>query len=481
MHRSRQSLSMISVLLIGSGAICGVGLAESSTLRVGFAQGDITPKITEEEPVWIAGYGQNRSATGVHDPLFCRAVVLDDGRRRLALVSVDLVGLQYPVVLKIRSRLAELDYVLVTSTHNHQGPDVIGLWGPSPLRSGVDRRYVEQVVDRVVQTVRQAAANTVIARALYGTATDEALLRDARLPIVHDSVLRAVRFTAAKSPETVGLLVQWNCHPESLGSRNRLITADFPFATVGALERHYDCPVVYFTGAIGGLLTNPRTIRTLGGKEVREGTFEYAETYGRAVSRLAQQAADAAKPISLSPLTVSARPVMIPLANPLYQAGRALGLVPREALVWSNDFEKLGPPATAKTPVQKLAIKTEVAYLRLGEMHVAGIPGEIYPELVYGEFQDPVDPQVDFPDAPLEPAVMDLLPGKRTLLVGMANDEVGYIIPKRQWDRKSPFAYGRKESQYGEVNSCGPDTAPVLMEALRRRVHELQSKDDLEP
>jgi hypothetical protein len=239
--------------------------------------------------------------------------------------------------------------------------------------------------------------------------------------------------------------------------------------------------VVYFTGAIGGLLTNPRTIRTPEGKEVREGTFEYAETYGRAVSRLAQQAADAAKPISLSPLTISARPVMIPLANPLYQAGRALGLVPREALVWSNDFEKLGLPATAKTPLEKLAIKTEVTYLQLGEMHLAGIPGEIYPELVYGEFQDPVDPQVDFPDAPLEPAVMDLLPGKKTLLLGMANDEVGYIIPKRQWDWKPPFAYDRQESQYGELNSCGPDTAPVLMEALRRRVHELQSKGGPEP
>ncbi|MCH5372356.1 MAG: hypothetical protein JJ992_00140, partial [Planctomycetes bacterium] len=42
------------------------------------------------------------------------------------------------------------------------------------------------------------------------------------------------------------------------------------------------------------------------------------------------------------------------------------------------------------------------AYLRLGELDVAAIPGELYPELVYGEFQDPVDPGADFPDAPLE-------------------------------------------------------------------------------
>ncbi len=76
---------------------------------------------------------------------------------------------------------------------------------------------------------------------------------------------------------------------------------------------------------------------------------------------------------------------------------------------------------------------------------------------------------------------MELLPGKAALLLGMANDEVGYIIPKRQWDGKSPFAYGRTASQYGEVNSCGAETAAVLMEALRRRVGELPVQNDPKP
>ena len=53
------------------------------------------------------------------------------------------------------------------------------------------------------------------------------------------------------------------------------------------------------------------------------------------------------------------------------------------------------------------------------------------------------------------------------MIVGLANDEVGYIIPKRQWDEKPPFCYGRKKAQYGEGNSLGPDTAPILCEAFR--------------
>jgi hypothetical protein len=65
---------------------------------------------------------------------------------------------------------------------------------------------------------------------------------------------------------------------------------------------------------------------------------------------------------------------------------------------------------------------------------------------------------------------MKLLPEGKALVLGLANDEIGYIIPKRQWDQLAPFAYGRQTSQYGEINSCGPDVAPILLEALKRRV-----------
>jgi hypothetical protein len=52
------------------------------------------------------------------------------------------------------------------------------------------------------------------------------------------------------------------------------------------------------------------------------------------------------------------------------------------------------------------------------------------------------------------------------MMIGLANDEVGYIIPKRQWDDVKPFAYERKSKQYGEVNSIGSETAPIIMQAM---------------
>jgi hypothetical protein len=123
-----------------------------------------------------------------------------------------------------------------------------------------------------------------------------------------------------------------------------------------------------------------------------------------------------------------------------------------------------------------MAIVTEVSCLKLGELMVFNIPGELYPEMVYGKFQEPADPAADFPDAPLEPTAASLAPSDKWLLIGLASDEVGYIIPRRQWDEASPFCYGRAKSQYGEINSCGPQTAPILMKALAECARRVQGK-----
>ncbi len=442
--------------------------AHLDNVEVGFGKADVTPDLARHA-VWMAGYGNNRRATGVHDTLWARAVVLREGASKLALVSVDLIGLQRPAVLEVRARLPGYLHVLVASTHNHEGPDVIGLWGPSQLQSGVDTAYVAFVVERIVAAVKAAEATLTPALAAYGTAAAPELLLDSRLPLLEDPILRAVQFTAHDG-RPLGFLLQFSNHPESLGPDNTLVTADFPHYTINELEARYGVPVAYFTGAIGGLMTNPAEFTTPGGATVEAGTFEFAEAYGAAVARVFDQAIAAVEPLELSPLVASAAPVFVPLANPGYRQGRAIGVLTREAFAWIGNADSSGGSLPAQQVDGDIAIETEVAYVRAGDLHIAGIPGELYPELVYGEYQSPAEPNADFPDAATEPPVMATLPGEKTMIFGLANDEVGYIIPKRQWDDVAPFAYGRDEKQYGEVNSVGPEVAPILMQALQQRV-----------
>ena len=152
--------------------------------------------------------------------------------------------------------------------------------------------------------------------------------------------------------------------------------------------------------------------------------------------------------------------------NKLYHLGWQFGTLDRVMYVWDGKPtpKEFTPSKDITKPV---AVKTEIGYLKLGDLEVAVIPGEIYPELVLGKVQDPVDPGADFQDAPIEPGIYPQLKGKHRMLIGLGNDELGYVIPKRQWDAKAPYCYGLKKAQYGEENSVGPEAASVICGVFR--------------
>jgi hypothetical protein len=439
---------------------------DDAVLEAGFGEADITPAVGEKKPVFLAGFGNNRKATGVHDPLRVRAVVLQQGDVKIALVSVDVVGFFYPNVLRVRKQLNGFRYVLVSSTHNHEGPDTLGLWGPTALQSGVDADYMKTLEKLIVKAVTAADAARQPVVAVHGTARAPELLHDGREPYVKHDELTALEFRGKRDDKPVGLVVQWNCHPETLGSKNTEVSADFVGYTVKYLQDKRRCPVVYLTGTVGGLMTSLKVeVKDAKGKELSDGTYEKTERYGELVGELAGRALKDAKPVALTPIEVRERQVFLPLENKLYQLGRKLRVFERQAFLWAGDPYKAEPYDGAED--KPLCVQTEVALLRLGDLEVAAIPGEIYPELVLDKVQDPVDQGADYPDAPIEPAIYKNMRGPKRMLVGLANDEIGYIIPKRQWDEKPPFCYGRKVAQYGEANSLGPDTAPLLCKAFR--------------
>ena len=150
----------------------------------------------------------------------------------------------------------------------------------------------------------------------------------------------------------------------------------------------------------------------------------------------------------------------------MYRLGKQLGVLNR--VMFAYDGNPTPEKYIERQDVTKpVGIRTEIGYLKLGDLEVAAIPGEIYPELVLGKVQDPVDPGADFPDAPIEPSIYGNFKSKHRMIFGLANDELGYFIPKRQWDEKAPYCYGLKKSQYGEINSMGPETAPIICGMFR--------------
>jgi hypothetical protein len=454
------SMRLLSALVVG------LVPSPAAAFEFGIAEVDATPELGAK-PVYLAGFGPNRKATKVHDPITVRAVVLADGETKIALVSADVVGLFLPSVERVREKLPKFKYVLVSATHNHEGPDTLGLWGPSPVQSGINAEYLKKLEQRIVDAVVLADSARKPAVAKIGTATAPDLVNDTRLPVVKHDELVALHFRDPKTDAPLGVVVQWNCHPEVLDSKNTEITADFVHYTVKQLRETQKCLVAYFTGTVGGLMTTIRlSVKDDAGNELKDGTFEKAERYGRSVGKLAEKALATATPLSLTPFDVRTREILVPIDNNLYRLGWQLGTLQRPIYTWDGT-----PTPKRFTPTKDIAkpvaIKTEVGYLKLGELEVAVIPGEIYPELVLGNVQDPVDPGADFPAAEVEPAIYSQLKGKHRMIVGLGNDEIGYIIPKRQWDEKKPFCYGLKKAQYGEENSVGPEAAPIICNTFK--------------
>jgi len=446
-------------------------------LHAGFGEKDISPKVGKK-PVYMAGFDKNRLATGIHDPLMARAVVFSHEKTKIAIVSVDLIGLFHPFVEKVRRLLPGYDYVLVSSTHNHEGPDSLGLWGPNSLQSGVDADYLKKVEEGIVAAINEADRTRRPVQARIGKARAPELLHDGRLPIVKHDELVALHFL--DGTKNAGIIVQWNCHPETLDGQNTHISADFVYATVAHLKAKYNCPVVYLTGTVGGLMTSLHVpVKDDRGELLKDGTFEKTERYGRLIGQLAEKALGMSQEVKLYPIATRTSVLFLPMDNPFYRVGWKLGILDRQAFAWSGDSTRAEAVKDKGSAQGRLCVKAEIGYLKLGELEVAAIPGEIYPELVLGKVQDPADPGADFPDAPIEPSIYQALSAPHRMLIGLANDELGYIIPKRQWDEKAPFCYGRKTSQYGEVNSLGPETAPLLCVAFRDLVANKNKKSHL--
>jgi hypothetical protein len=92
----RRSLTITAFLIIVA------PLVSADALQAGTAQSVITPELPRSHVVYLAGFGHNRVATGVHDDLYARCLALGIATQTLVICSADLIGLFYDDVLTIR-------------------------------------------------------------------------------------------------------------------------------------------------------------------------------------------------------------------------------------------------------------------------------------------------------------------------------------------------------------------------------------------
>lgn len=432
----------------------------AAEFRAGAAKAVITPDLARFSPVYMAGFGHNRVAAGVHDDLYARCVALSSGKKPLVVCEVDLIGLFLDDVERIRAKVPDAD-VVVASEHDHEGPDTMGLWGSQPAQSGINQDYNALVVDRVAEAAKGAVRALRPATAVLAnvhTAELDSFIDDDRPPVVHDPDL-IVLSLKGKDGKPIATAVNWANHPETLGSRNKQITADYPGFLCARLEAKLGGMGVLWNGAVGGMqsplgakVKDPATASL-----APENSFRKAEIIGQRVADLAAEAVRSAKPARIGAVTFAERQVTIPVTNRGFAAAAQADLY--------KGRKKTTADGSTTVPVGLIAVSGGGKPL----LEVALVPGELYPELSVGGVER--YPGADFPDAPIEPPLKKMLHAPYRMLIGLADDEIGYIIPKAEWDEQPPYLQNAKKAWYGEVNSVGPDAAARIAETLAALAH----------
>jgi hypothetical protein len=374
-------------------------------LRAGCSKVDITPSREQ----FMAGFGRNRRSTGIHDNLYVRTLALELDGESVYISSLDLIGLFRETVMNVRKKVKDElgtrdEQVIIASTHNHQGPDTLGLWGPSDHESGIDPSYMSYLAERTVQSVAEAHCNARKATTRAGSVllNPKSIAYNARDANSVDRQLTVLKFEDSQH-NCISTIVNFAIHPEALGNSNTLISADLVGFIHEGVESSVGGTSILLNGALGGMVT----------PAVKENSFEEARRVGLEISTYVLRALENARTVPLEVIRIASSEVKARLENRLFAKAAEMGLIQRET--------NLG------------MVASEVGLVEFGnEIGIVMIPGEPLPRLG------------------LE--IKALMPYRHKLLVSLANDELGYIIPEDQWD----------PSKYEESMSVGPSVAPTI-------------------
>jgi len=426
---------------------------------------------------WLAGFGMGRAATGVHDDAWARAITFEQGDVSIGMVSLDCVGFFQQWVIDIRQAAKaaglDFDHVLVSSTHVHEMQDTVGQWGPNASTSGVNPAYMDMIIKQAVDALKEAKSGQKKAKMVVAQGQREGLIDDHRPPEVLDQNINTMQFQDDTSAPIANVII-WGNHPESLGSDNQQLTSDYPHYLREAFEMKWPAaPAIFFNGPLGGLTTPIGIVGCPGadGKETcPQGTFERAQYVGGGAAAAAIEALGGpnATKDDAPTLSIKRRSFLVPPTNVTLALGVLSGLIVRD-VYWSDgrkvtDEERPGISVSLISSGE-VVVATEVNEIQIGPAAIAGIPGEFYTELWLekpggGSFIEKPE-GADFPDAMPETPIQAMLPaGSIKMIINNANDFLGYIIPKTQWDLVAPWTYG--DQQYGEENSSGSETAPII-------------------
>jgi hypothetical protein len=234
----------------------------------------------------MGGFGdRNGTFEGVHDDLFVRALVLDDDKTQLVIIGSDLMAIDGNMVQLVRAGIEQqtkipAGNILVSCAHNHSAPS----YYQKERRGEKDIPLKDFLVDQFVKTAVEAFHNRVPALAgfkageLRGATTNRQQGNDE----VIDPQVGVLRVTRREDQQPIAILFNFTGHPVILGSKNLLLSGEYPGAAARAVESLLGGVAIFTQGACGDVTVHrsgdpyqeiERVGRTLAGEVIKTAGF----------------------------------------------------------------------------------------------------------------------------------------------------------------------------------------------------------------
>ncbi len=414
-----------------------IPLAAKNKILGNVARIDLTPPL--EMKFALGGYGErmNKPATGVHDKIWAKAVVLKKGSKKYIIITLDILGLPPNVKPQLLKTLSGMGWneenMMLLPSHSHASLEMAALNDKNILNSPQIGIFQPELLSFVISTlsklVKEADKNYTEVKIGTKTMVIEGLNRNRRGDPNVDKDLTVTRIDT-KEGTPIAVLVNWTAHPTFMSEKDMMVSGGWPGYLQRGLEEKIGkgVTVLYFNGAEGD-----QSPIGIGGKS----HYDKAEKYGREMANKAFQIYQSIKPVSKVKFDYNYTKIDLP-----------------ERKVHPSFMETGGEEYNLTQETLKVVLNvmapenTGIGSVRIGDLLLVGAPGELAAGL-----------GLQVKNRLKEKGI------KNPVIGGLANEWISYILSADQYNNGA--GYESSVSFFGEglgeiiVNKMTSVAAPL--------------------
>ncbi len=405
-------------------------MVKKVTLKVACSRNVISPPPDIE----LGGYGfyRNRKNKGVHDDLYVRSLLITDGNEEVIIINADLLDVSDRVEASVKELVSEKlgikkENIIITVTHTHYAPPTTFFRGCGE----VDENFVEDLITKMANSVVNLEKRVKEAKMRYSEIKVEdvafnRVTKDEPL----DPYARIIQFKDL-SGNVIATLFNYSCHPVCIDVRTDAgfyVSADWPGVTMKVIDSKIGGITFFLQGTCGDI--DPVVAWKMRG-------FDAAQEIGEKVAKYLLQALDKSTYISSEPLKIVSKRVKLPLQKFTHEdlvrviavylkrlekmkmnIKMDLSNVIKLIRFYRECMEDLADKISKGLPSY---IETTFYALRIGEIAILFIPGEVFTEIGI--------------------RIREKSPFEKLLIVGYTGAYLGYIPTPDEFDRYGYAAY----------------------------------------